>query len=152
MRRQITPIEAALELIDTLEGKRDLSEELRTWLLTGMKQYRSGHIKTLDDSLGLSVGPGRAQERLCYVWRTRERNRLIREAARNLSADYGKVITAKLIDHAMNTAIPAMRTCKEYETVILLGKLRQICMDHRGDSKLALGWKRTLEIINGDGS
>jgi hypothetical protein len=148
--RQISPIEAALELIETLDGKTDRSD-VEDWLLQGLKRYRAGYMKTLDDSLGLSVGPGQAREKLCYVWRTRERNRLIREAARNLIPDYGKVTTAKLIEFAMNTAIPALHTFKEFETMVLLCKLRQICMNHQGDSPLALGWRRTLEIINGDG-
>lgn len=149
--RQITPIDAALELIDHLEGKRDLSPESKAWLLTGLKRYRSGYMKTLDDSLGLSVGPGQARDKLCYVWRTRERNRLIRAAARNLTPDYGRVRTARLIEFAMHTAIPDIRIPEKFPTVVLLCRLRQICMNHDGDSKMALSWKRTLEIMNGDG-
>jgi hypothetical protein len=149
--RQITPVEAALEFIEHLEGKKGLSEELREWLLTGMKRYRSGYMKTLDGCLGLSVGPGEARQRFCYVWLTQERNRLIREAAANLSADYGKVLTAKLIAFSMNTSIPDLHMLKKWETTVLLCKLRQICMNHHGDSPLAVGWKRTLEIMNGDG-
>ncbi|WP_375193118.1 hypothetical protein [Marinobacter sp.] len=148
--RSITPIDAALELIDTLEGKPDRTD-VEDWLLAGLKRYRAGYVKTLDDSLGLSVGQGQAREKLCYVWRTRERNQLIREAAGNLVPDYGKVTAAKLIACAMNTAIPDLFTLKRNETVRTLCKLRQICMNHRGDSPLALGWRRTLEIMNGDG-
>lgn len=149
--RQITPIDAALEWIDYLEGKRDLSDESKAWLLAGLKRYRSGYMKTLDDSLGLSVGPGEARQRLCYVWLTRERNRFIRDAARTLTPDYGRVRTARLIEFAMNTAIPDIRIPEKFPTVVILCKLRQICMNHKGDSPLAVGWKRTLEIMNGDG-
>jgi hypothetical protein len=144
-----TPIDACLSAIEYLQENRDqLPEELSDWLLPGLLRVRSGYAKTIDDSLGLSVGPGEARQRLCYVWRTRERNLLIRAAAANLTADYGKVLTAKLVAHAMNTAVPNV---DERETTVILCKLRQICMNHRGDSPLAVGWKRTLEIMNGDG-
>jgi hypothetical protein len=147
-----TPIDACLSAIEYLQENRDqLPEELSDWLLPGLLRVRSGYAKTIDDSLGLSVGPGEARQRLCYVWRTRERNRLIREAADNLTADYGKVLTAKLIAFAMNTSIPDLHMLKKWETTVLLCKLRQVCMNHRGDSPLAVGWRRSLEIINGDG-
>ena len=147
----LTPIDATLNFMECLEQKKELSEDVTSWLLAGLQRYRAGYEKTLDDALGLSVGPGQAHDRLPVVWRKRERNRLIRQAAANLTADYGKVLTAKLIAFAMNTAIPALHTLKKWETVVILAKLRNICMNQVGDSNLALGWKRTLEIINGDG-
>jgi len=148
--RQISPIEAALELIETLDGKPDRSD-VEDWLLKGLKRYRAGYMKTLDDSLGLSVGPGQAREKLCYVWRTRERNRLIREAAQKLKPTRGKVLTARTIAYSMNNGVPSLGGPEAYEAVIVLVRLRQICMNYEGDSPLALGWRRTLEIMNGDG-
>jgi hypothetical protein len=144
----LTPIDATLNVIECLERKQELSEDLVTWLLSGLQRYRAGYEKTLDDALGLSVGPGRAHERLPYVWRKRERNQLIREAAARLRREVNKTLAAETIAYAMNTAIPNV---DEWETTVLLCKLRQICMNHRGDSPLAIGWKRTLEIMNGDG-
>ena len=52
--RQISPIEAALELIDNLEGKEELTH-LDEWLLRGFKLYRSGAVTTLDEGLGLEM-------------------------------------------------------------------------------------------------
>jgi hypothetical protein len=144
----LTPIDATLNVIECLERKQELSEDLVTWLLSGLQRYRAGYEKTLDDALGLSVGPGQAHERLPYVWRKRERNQLIREAAARLRREVNKTLAAETIAYAMNTAIPNV---DEWETTVLLCKLRQICMNHRGDSPLAIGWKRTLEIMNGDG-
>lgn len=149
--RSITPIDASLELIAHLERKKDRTE-LEDWLLHGFKLCRSGHARSLDEGLGLAVGPGEAHKRLCYVWRTRERNRLIREAATNLCGEYGKVQVARLIALYMDGALPDLRIVKHWETITILCKLRQICMNHKGDSPLALSWKRTIEIINGDGS
>jgi hypothetical protein len=145
----MTPIDAFLSVVEYLEENRHLlPKEFGEWLLPGMQRTRSGTAKSMDHGLGLAVGPGEARQRLCYVWRTRERNRLIRAAAANLAADCGKVLTAKLVAYAMNTAVPNV---DERETTVLLCKLRQICMNHRGDSSLAVGWRRSLEIINGDG-
>jgi hypothetical protein len=147
----IKPVDKAMAFIDWLEKDPHIPEHLEVWLKSAFTRYRGGHEKTLDDALGLSVGPGQAHDRLPAVWRKRERNRLIRQAAGNLTADHGKVLTAKLIAFAMNTAIPNLHTPNRWETVVVLSKLRKICMNQVGDSNLALGWKRTLEIINGDG-
>ncbi|MDS1310504.1 hypothetical protein [Marinobacter xiaoshiensis] len=144
----LSPIDATLNVIECLERKQELSEDLVIWLLSGLQRYRSGYDKTLDDALGLSVGPGRAHERLPAVWRKRERNRLIREIATRLKSEVNKTLAAQIIAYAMNTAVPNV---DERETTILLCKLRVICINQKGDSTLALGWKRTLEIMNGDG-
>ena len=149
--RQISPVDDALEFIEFLEGKRDLSEELKARQLQAYKRYRSGYAKSLDDALGLSVGPGQAREKLCYVWRTRERNRLIRDAAQKLKPTRGKVLTARTISYSMNHGVPSLGGPETWEASIVLVRLRQICMNYDGDSPLALGWRRTLEIMNGDG-
>lgn len=148
--RQITPIDAALELIDHLEGKPDRTD-IEEWLLQGFKRCRSGHVKSLDEGLGLSVGPGQAKERLCYRWKVGERNRLIREAAGQLPRDNGKILSARIIAHSMNHGVPSLGGPDTWQATMILVRLRGICMNHKGDSSLALGWKRTLEIMNGDG-
>lgn len=148
--RSITPIDAALELIDTLEGKPDRTD-IEEWQLQSWKRYRAGHRTSMEECFGLNVGPGQAREKLCYVWRTRERNRLIREAARNLTPSRGKVLTAKIIAHSMKNGVPSLGGPDNWQAKITLVRLRVICMNYEGDSPLALGWKRTLEIMNGDG-
>lgn len=151
-RRQITPIDAALEWIDYLEGKPDRNE-YEEWQLESWKLYRDGKAATLEKAMGLAVGPGEARQRLCYVYPIRKRNQLIREAAASLSADYDATVTAKLIDFAMNKGLPAlyMRDQDKHTAKVSLCKLRYFCMNHKGDEKLEVGWQRVLQIMAGDG-
>ncbi len=151
--RSITPIDACLNTIDYLQKNRDqLPEELTEWLLPGLLKLRSGRIKNLNDALGLSVGPGEARQQLCYVYPTRERNRLIREAAAKLKTAYDDKLTiARILDCAMNRGIPSVQVEDSFETMMMLCNLRYFCLNYDGDPKLAVGWQRVLQILDGDG-
>lgn len=146
--RHITPIEAALELIDTLEGKEDLTH-LEEWLLRGFKLYRAGEAKTLDKALGLAVGPGQARDRLCYKWRHSERNQLIREAAQHLIAEHGKVPAAKIIADAMNNGVKSLGGPETWNVQVILVRLRTLAMKQQDDH---IKFQRVVQIIDGDGA
>ena len=146
--RHITPVEAALELIEVLEGKRDLTEELRIWQLQSWKLYRAGHRTSMEECFGLNVGPGEAHMRLCNRWRTQERNTLIREASFHLRSEYGKTQRARVIARAMQKGLPEV---EDRDARILLIKLRDICQPTAAGKPLAIGFKQTLNIMNGDG-
>ena len=146
--RKIEPIEAALELIDYLEAKPNRSD-LDNWMLQGFKLYRSGAVTTLDEGLGLAVGRGEARQRLPHIWRTRERNTLIRESAWHLRKDYPTAKqVAKLIAYAMQKDVPNI---ENRDARLLLIKLRNICIKPRAGQSVEIGERRVLEIINGEG-
>ncbi|PVY78188.1 hypothetical protein C8D92_102228 [Tamilnaduibacter salinus] len=144
----ITPPDAFLQLIDHLERDEEPPAPLKSWYLSGLKAYRSGTARTLDEALGLAVGPGQAREKPCYVWRTRQRDQLIKEAAGHLLKHVGKTKAAGIIADSMADAVPNV---KDHQATIALIKLRNVCIDGGGDPALAIGWRRALEIINGDG-
>ena len=145
--RQITTVEAALELIETLEGIPDRTD-IEEWQLQSWKLYRAGHKKSMEECFGLNVGPGEAHMRLCNRWRTQERNKLIREVSWRLRNDYEKTQRAKVIAHAMKEDIPNV---EDRDARILLIKLRTICQPTVAGKPLAIGHKQTLNIMNGDG-
>lgn len=143
-----TPVEAMLLLIECLETQIDVPEEIQSWLLQSLRRYRSGSVKSLDEAFGLAVGPGEAKHRLPSIWRTKERNTLIREAAWHLRKDYPKGQLAKIIAFSMKNAVPNV---ENREAMILLIKLRNICMAPRAGKPLDIGERRVLEVMNGDG-
>jgi len=143
-----TPVEAMMLLIECLDNQIDVSEEIQSWLLQSLKRYRSGSAKTLDEAFGLAVGPGEAKHRLPSIWRTTERNSLIREAAWHLRHDYSKGQLAKIIAFSMKNAVPNL---DNREATLLLIKLRNICMQPRAGKPLDIGERRVLEVMNGDG-
>src|SRR5690554_942399 len=144
MQRQITPIQAVNELIDTLETGGQLADDLRSWLLHGFKLCRAGSVPTVDAGLGLAVGQGKAPEKLCNAWRKDERNRLIRQAAAKLTG-LRKCQRAMVISQSISTGVPEVES---YEARILLMKLRRLCTDDQGNTTMALSWKSVNDIIN----
>src|SRR5690554_585038 len=138
----MTPTDAALELIDHLEAGQPLPEDLTAWLLRGFKLCRAGHVKSIDEALGLRVERGRAAEALHNVWRTQERNRLIREIASLL--DLPRTKAALVMAEAMQYAVPDVES---REVEILLIKLRNLTQG----TGLALKRSRVLEVMAGHG-
>jgi len=143
-----TPVDAMLLIIECLDNQIEAPEEIQSWLLQSLKRYRSGAVKTLDEAFGLAVGPGEARHRLPSIWRTKERNTLIREAAWHLRNDYPKCQLAKIIAHSMKSAVPSVGN---REATLLLIKLRNLCMQTRAGKPIDIGERRVLEVMNGDG-
>jgi|SRR5690554_411726 len=138
----MNPISAANQLIETVESS-NLPAEVKGWLSHGFKLYRAGHVKSLDEALGLAVGQGKAPERFCNAWRRQERDRLIRQADKELHG-LTKCQRAKVISASMLVGIPEVES---REALITLTKLRRLCMDTRGDQVMAVEWKRVREIV-----
>lgn len=141
--RTTSPIDATFELMDSLEHGEDLPDDIREWLLRALKLYAWGQVRTLDEGLGLAVGPGKGADKLCNVWRRRQRNHLIREAAYHMTG-LTKCQRAKIISDAMTTDI---HDVESREARIHLTKLRRLCTDERGDPAMAIGWKSVSEIL-----
>jgi hypothetical protein len=99
-------------------------------------------VKTIDEGLGLAVGPGEAALKFCNVSRVAERNRLIREIGKLL--DLPTMKKARVMSEAMHRSVPDVES---REAQILLIKLRNLCQG----SSLSLKEIRIYEIMNGKG-
>lgn len=78
---RLTPVQALLVLAEHLPVNTQIPKHIKHWLLTALNSVIRGECNSIDDALGLSVGPGEAHKRLCRIVQQSKRDDLLHSAA-----------------------------------------------------------------------